>query len=453
MPRRAPSLRRALIKRLLLAVFVTMAICTVFLVFEFRSGITGMDDQAIDVQVEAVRASLVNTPEGPRVSLTPELREMYDTPGSPNGYQLFDARGALLESGGFTPTFVPLPRRNTGDEVIMQRELDSRTRYGVLTATLAVEHGGQRYWLRVARDLRDVESMAGQLVLRALPEFAPMLVLLVITMVGVVIATVHMSLRPLREVSRQAARLSGDRIAERLRAEGMPSEVVPLVHAVNQALDRLEADYKAQRDFTAHAAHELRTPLAVLRADLDSRFTPAQLGDVGAEIDSLARVVEQLLCLAQLDSELAYEVASVDAYACAVEVARDLVPRALARQQNLSAVTPEASVPTRGNATLIRLVFRNLIENAIQHTPAGTSITVSSPDGRSVVIEDDGPGIPPADRESLFDRFRRGSKASGPGVGLGLAIAQRVMERSGGRVVLDGTSPRGARFVVTFPAM
>jgi two-component system sensor histidine kinase TctE len=453
MPRRAPSLRRALIKRLLLAVFVTMAICTVFLVFEFRSGITGMDDQAIDVQVEAVRASLVNTPEGPRVSLTPELREMYDTPGSPNGYQLFDARGALLESGGFTPTFVPLPRRNTGDEVIMQRELDARTRYGVLTATLAVEHGGQRYWLRVARDLRDVESMAGQLVLRALPEFAPMLVLLVITMVGVVIATVHMSLRPLREVSRQAARLSGDRIAERLRAEGMPSEVVPLVHAVNQALDRLEADYKAQRDFTAHAAHELRTPLAVLRADLDSRFTPAQLGDVGAEIDSLARVVEQLLCLAQLDSELAYEVASVDAYACAVEVARDLVPRALARQQNLSAVTPEASVPTRGNATLIRLVFRNLIENAIQHTPAGTSITVSSPDGRSVVIEDDGPGIPPADRESLFDRFRRGSKASGPGVGLGLAIAQRVMERTGGRVVLDCTSPRGARFVVTFPAM
>jgi signal transduction histidine kinase len=449
--RSEPSLRRALIIRLLLAVFVTMAITITFLVFEFRAGITGMDDQAIDIQVDELRRSLVSTPAGPRVSMSAELREMYETPGTLNGYQLYDASGALLESGGFTPSFMPLPSRNTGNRVSMQREVDPKTRNLVLTATLAVEDGGKLYWLRVARDLRDLESLAGQLVLRALPEFAPMLIILLFTMIGVVIVTVHYSLRPLRDVSRQAAGLSGARISERLRAEDLPREVVPLVQAVNQALDRLEVDYQAQRDFTANAAHELRTPLAVLRADLDSRFTPEQLGDVGMEIDSLARVVEQLLCLAQLDSEQNYEIANLDAYACAVDVARDLVPRALARQQNLSATTPDASVPTRGNATLIRLVFRNLIENAIQHTPPGTSISVSAGDG-TVVIEDDGPGIPPAEREVLFDRFRRGTHASGPGVGLGLAIAQRVMERAGGTLLLDSGSPRGARFVVSFPA-
>jgi signal transduction histidine kinase len=448
--RSEPSLRRALIVRLLLAVFVTMAITITFLVFEFRSGITGMDDQAIDIQVDALRQSLVSTPTGPRVSMSSELREMYETPDTLNGYQLYDANGALLESGGFTPSFVPLPARNTGNNVTMQREVDPKSQNLVLTATLAVEDGGRLYWLRVARDLRDLESLAGQLVLRALPEFAPMLLILLFTMIGVVIVTVHYSLRPLREVSQQAAGLSGARISERLRADRLPREVVPLVQAVNQALDRLEVDYKAQRDFTANAAHELRTPLAILRADLDSRFTPQQLGDVGMEIDSLARVVEQLLCLAQLDSELSYEVANLDAYACAVEVARDLAPRALARQQNVSATTPDASVPTRGNATLIRLVFRNLIENAIQHTPPGTSISVSARVG-SVVVEDDGPGIPPAEQEMLFDRFRRGASASGPGVGLGLAIAQRVMERMGGALVLDSGSSRGARFVVTFP--
>ena len=451
---RSKSLRRALVVRLLLAVFLTMTFSIGVLLLQFRSGITGMDDQTIDIQVETLRASLVGTPEGPRLSLPAELREMYEAPGTLNGYQLFDAKGALLESGGFAPSFVPLPPYNskgsTGSRVVMQREVDARTHNGVLTATLAVEDGGQHYWLRVARDLRDLESLAGQLVLRALPEFAPMLIGLVITMIGVVIATVHYSLRPLREVSQQAAGLSGDRIAERLRADRLPREVVPLVQAVNLALDRLEADYKAQRDFTAHAAHELRTPLAILRADLDSRFTPEQLGDVGIEIDSLARVVEQLLCLAQLDSELAFEVASLDAYACAVDVARDLAPRALARQQNLSAATPEGPVPARGNATLIRLVFRNLIENAIQHTPPGTAISVSAPDAHSVVIEDDGPGIPPGDREALFERFRRGSTAAGQGVGLGLAIAQRVMERVGGRLLLDSHSSRGARFVVVF---
>ena len=130
--------------------------------------------------------------------------------------------------------------------------------------------------------------------LRALPEFAPMLIILLFTMIGVVIATVHYSLRPLREVSQQAAGLSGARISERLRVDRLPREVVPLVQAVNQALDRLEVDYKAQRDFTANAAHELRTPLAVLRADLDSRFTPQQLGaHMKAEHDKWVRVIKQ----------------------------------------------------------------------------------------------------------------------------------------------------------------
>jgi two-component system sensor histidine kinase TctE len=269
-------------------------------------------------------------------------------------------------------------------------------------------------------------------------------------MIGVVVATVHSSLRPLREVSQQAAQLSGDNITERLRAHKLPQEVAPLVQAVNLALDRLEADYVAQREFTAHAAHELRTPLAILRAQLDSRFTPEELGDIGIEIDSLARVVEQLLCLAQLDSDRAFESSDLDAYACAVEVARETAPLALAQQHNLSAATPDASVPTRGNATLIRLVFRNLIENAIQHTPPGTSVTVSSLTEHCVVVEDDGPGISPADRSTLFERFRRGSNATGPGVGLGLAIAKRVMQRMDGQLLLDPQTTRGVRFVVIF---
>jgi two-component system, OmpR family, sensor histidine kinase TctE len=107
-------------------------------------------------------------------------------------------------------------------------------------------------------------------------------------------------------------------------------------------------------------------------------------------------------------------------------------------------------VPAHGNATLTRLVFRNLIENAIQYTPAGTSITLSA-DSATVIIADDGPGIAATAAASLFERFRRGPNAAGPGAGLGLAIAKCIMERQGGRLALDANSARGARFVVVFP--
>ena len=116
----------------------------------------------------------------------------------------------------------------------------------------------------------------------------------------------------------------------------------------------------------------------------------------------------------------------------------------------MTAATPDASVPAYGNATLTRLVFRNLIENAIQHTPAGTSITLSV-DAAAVIIADDGPGISAHAAASVFERFRRGPDASGAGAGLGLAIAKCIMERQGGRLSLDASAARGARFVMEFP--
>lgn len=442
---------RALVVRLVIVVVLAVSLSLVMLWVEFRSGVTGLDDQSIAVQVENLRDSMQWTSLGPRVSPSPGLRQLYGSSDSLNGYQFLTHEGTLLEAGGFRAPLLPLPVRAHGDDVIMQRERHPETGHGIVSATLPVRRDGELYWLRVVRNLEDVESLAGQLILRAIPEFMPPLIILLVAVTVVVVATVHSSLRPLRQLSRQAAALSGDRLNERLHAHRLPGEVVPLVQAVNVALARLEVDYKSQREFTAHAAHELRTPLAILRARIEARFTPEQVGDLSLEIDSLGRLVEQLLCLAQLDSDLAFEAASLNAYECAVEVAREIAPQALARDHSLSAMTPEARVPVFGNATLIRLVFRNLIENSIQHTGPGTAIRVSAPDASTVIIEDDGPGIPEDQRTLIFERFRRGSRAAGVGAGLGLAIARRVMERCGGVLLLDPNTASGARFVVAFP--
>jgi signal transduction histidine kinase len=179
-------------------------------------------------------------------------------------------------------------------------------------------------------------------------------------------------------------------------------------------------------------------------------LSPQELGDVAFEIEQLARLVEQLLCLARLDSQEQFQFAAFDAYAVALEVARELAPVALESGHYLTAATPDASVPANGNATLTRLVFRNVIENAIQYTPAGTSITLSA-DAARVIVADDGPGIDADAVASLFERFRRGPNASGFGAGLGLAIAKCIMERQGGRLSLDPNAARGARFVMDFP--
>jgi len=386
----------------------------------------------------------------PHLELPRSLQEFYAKPDTLNGYQVLSADGALLESGGFSAPDLPLPVARGGEQIVMQMESDGSSGNSIMAAALHVDDGHGSYWLRVVRSLKDTESLLAQLMLGALGELDWPIALLLIAVVGVVVVTVLSSLRSLRAVSHQASMLSLHRLDARLHAKNLPRELVPLVQAVNASLDRLEADFRVQREFTANAAHQLRTPLATLRARLESRFSAQELGDVALEIEQLARLVEQLLCLARLDSQEQFQFAAFDAYAVALEVARELAPVALESEHYVTAATPDASVHTRGNATLTRLVFRNLIENAIQYTPAGTAITLSA-ESRTVIIADDGPGIPAQAAASLFERFRRGPGASGPGAGLGLAIAKCIMERQGGRLSLDANSARRARFVMEFP--
>ncbi|HEY8506881.1 MAG TPA: HAMP domain-containing sensor histidine kinase [Steroidobacteraceae bacterium] len=448
---RSQSLLRALVVRLTIVVVLAVAGSYLVLYFEFREGLMGLEGQSIVVQVQNLRASIVSGSSPPHLELPQPLQEFYAQPDTLNGYQLLSTDGTVLQSGGYSAPYLPLPAAPGGDgQIVLQRETDASSGNSIMAAALYLDGPHGAYWLRVVRNLEESESLVAQLMLGALEELYWPIALLLVAVVGVVVVTVLSSLRPLRAVSHQASMLSLSRLGERLHAQKLPQELVPLVQAVNTSLDRLEADYRVQREFTANAAHELRTPLATLRARLESRFSAQELGDVAFEIEQLARLVEQLLCLARLDSQEQFQFDEFDAYAVALEVARELAPVALESEHYITAATPDASVPAYGNATLTRLVFRNLIENAIQYTPAGTTITLSA-HSPTVIIADDGPGIDAHVAASLFERFRRGPNASGPGAGLGLAIAKCIMERQGGRLWLDTKAARGARFVMEFP--
>ncbi|MCA0175688.1 MAG: sensor histidine kinase N-terminal domain-containing protein [Proteobacteria bacterium] len=242
--------------------------------------------------------------------------------------------------------------------------------------------------------------------------------------------------------------------------DGVPSEVVPLVQALNALFARVEATLAGERRFTADAAHELRTPIAAIRAQAQAALTQPQgdahthaLAGVLQGCDRAARLVTQLLALARLDAQAQAPVAPA---ACLATVARlvlaELAPAALARQQELGLEAPAHAHVAADEAQLAMLV-RNLTDNALRYSPEGARIEVTiaaTPGTTTLTVADSGPGLGDADLARLGERFFRvlGHEASGSG--LGWSIVRRLAESRGWQVVVDRTPQLGGlRVTVT----
>lgn len=218
--------------------------------------------------------------------------------------------------------------------------------------------------------------------------------------------------------------------------DALPSEIVPLVDALNGLFERIAALLESERRFTADAAHELRTPIAAIRAQ--AQVAQGAGGDDAARAQALAatlagcdratRLVEQLLTLARLESADGGPREAVDLSAVAREVLADLAPGAMARGQSLE-LDADAAVPLRGSATLLAVLLRNLADNALRYSPAGARVVVSvgRENGQAVLrVEDSGPGLDDAQQQRLGERFFRVLGTAAPGSGLGWSIVRRV---------------------------
>ncbi|PLR22665.1 hypothetical protein SGCZBJ_18020 [Caulobacter zeae] len=279
-------------------------------------------------------------------------------------------------------------------------------------------------------------------------ERLPMILVFIALMMVAIYATLHVGLRPLRRLSLLAADIGPATIHARLPVASAPREVAPLVEAFNATLDRLEAGWRAQRDFSANAAHELRTPLAILRAQVESLLEPDERRAASEEFERLGRLVAQLLALAEAESGALAQTHSFDLVALARDVTSDMASFVLSSGRTVGFDNVIERLMIEGQPDLVETALRNLLENAVRHTPSGVEILVTIDADGLVCVSDDGPGVPAEARARLFERFSRGDP-QGPGAGLGLSIVRQIMERHGGRVRLAPLA-RGACFELDF---
>ena len=293
----------------------------------------------------------------------------------------------------------------------------------------------------------------------ALGNVAPFLLLLPVAAL-VVWFGVGRGLAPLTDLAAQV-RARTPRTLSPLPEQRLPDELRPLAHALNDLLLRLEAALDAQRQFVADAAHELRTPLTAVRLQTQLLDRAESEADKGEALDALreglkraSHLTEQLLVMARLDPDAPVPRADVDLAELARDAVAELEP--LAHDRGVDLGVDLAGARLGGEPDNLRALVRNLVDNAVRYTPAGGRVDVSvrAEAGAAVLaVEDTGPGIPPAERERVFDRFYRASGAPAGGSGLGLAIVRRVADRHGASVALDdGAGGSGLRVTVRFPA-
>ncbi len=273
--------------------------------------------------------------------------------------------------------------------------------------------------------------------------------------------SVRYSLRPLKVITGEIARRSPSSLIP-LPDRDLPDEILPLAQRLNGLLDRLTHAFDAQRRFVADAAHELRTPLTAVHLQL--RILERSTGEIErveavnrlrSGIDRSIRLVGQLLALARMEPEAqasSSEIISLN------EMARGLVVEysRIAGEKGIDlGMAGDEPVSITGEPDALRAMIGNLVDNAIRHTPPGGTVDVGvRRSGQTAVIEvtDTGPGIPPEERERVFDRFYRKPGGDGGGSGLGLAIVKSVVERHDGSISLgEGDSGKGLRVLVEIP--
>lgn len=434
---KAPSLKRPLILQPLLFQLATLLIsCTIFMALALRMDSGGLyTDESITPVI--ARAIVRNADGRLAVRMTRELSDLRAQ--SPDlWFVAEDDRGRHVSAGRVPAQYASLIGRLRDLSYAHLRDRSAPYR---LSAVIRREAGpaGPLTILGHGKlsGVSFVVLLASNIVV--IPIF------LALALISFIVTPwiVRRSLAGVSRIAREAEQIDTVRRGRRLSEEHVPSEIAPLVRAVNDALRRLDEGYERQRRFIASAAHELRTPIAILRLKVDTTGEAATR-TLASDVERLGNLAEQLLDLQRLDTDRID--ADFDIATLVRRVAGDLAPLLIASGCTIE-VEVENRRSLRGDAGAIERVVTNLVQNAVEHGGHHVIVRVL---GIGFEVEDDGPGIPPEERERVFEPFHRLTPRS-TGTGLGLNLVQQVVERHGGHVSILGAPGGGTIVRVTLP--
>ena len=448
---RVRSLQARLALRLALVYVAAVVVAVGLLVYQAYETADSLNDREMSLRAQDLARSVVVDGSGEfRLDMPAKLAAQYAAGldrdvfavRAPNGHVIaasppsFGERVAGWPAAGDDPTYFRLT--DMGSSV--------GTYYGL---SVAVDSAAGPLSVSVAH-ATEADALVHSLLREFVLDVSWVIPILVAMTLGIGVLAIRSGLRPLTEASRIAASIDPNAIAVRLPEEGLPSEVTPLVRAMNSALDRLEHGFAVQRMFTANAAHELRTPLAIVAGALDAMESDGELAKLKGDVARMNRLVEQLLRVARLDTVALDVSALVDLNTVARGSVAAMAPWAVGQGRSVAFVGTGELVNIRGNAAAIEDAIRNLVENAVAYSPEGQEVTVTVDADARVRVADHGPGVSPEDQAHIFERFWRGRGTRAQGAGLGLAIVKEIVRAHHGNISVSNSEGGGAVFTMSF---
>jgi len=379
---------------------------------------------------ESIAERLVYDSAGLPVSVgSSQMAWLHDSLGREATFRVLDDQGAVVLSS--EPGAPPLT--GTGEQLVLGfhtfvLEKNGLTMHG---ATERVRHAGRKWYVQFAASdrLSDMlRAYVGAPLFSRSVAFVSVASLLLYAIVMRFL--LRIILRPLNQASAIAAGISPTNLGTRLRVQGVPSELRPLVENFNAALDRLERNYRVQQEFLASAAHELKTPLTLIRGQIELGVDDSNRHLLLQDVSRMGRQIQQLLHLAEASEAHNYSFAPVEMAGLIQEVVGYMERLAGQHRVYLQVDVEPGATLARADRGALFTLLKNLIENAIQHSTAEGVVRLHATSG-SIAVADAGPGVPEADLPKLFARFWRGVHRRDIGAGLGLSICREIASAHG----------------------